>query len=82
MEELDAPETTNKPGADIDILGLQIATRAKEEGISEGESQRSCFLNFSDIDEPNIGDNNGINALYTSNKSVNIRKLIESRILS
>lgn len=72
MEELDAPETTNEPGADADISGLQTAARAEEEGMSEGESQRSCFLNYGDIDEPNMGDNNGIDALYASNKSVDI----------
>jgi hypothetical protein len=33
------PETTNEPGAvDVDISGLQTAIRAKEEGMSEGES--------------------------------------------
>ena len=67
------PETTNKPGAiNTDISGLQITARAEEEGMSERESQRSCFLNFSNINKSNIRDNNNINALYTSNKSVNV----------
>jgi hypothetical protein len=39
-------------------------------------------LNFSNINKPNIRDNNNINTLYASNKSIDIRRLIESRILS
>jgi hypothetical protein len=41
VEELDVPETTNEPGADADISGLQTAARAKEEGINEGEKKRA-----------------------------------------
>jgi hypothetical protein len=79
--ELDVPETTNEPGAaDADISGLQTAARAEEEGMSEGESQRSCFLNFGDIDEPILGDENGIAALHASNRSVNIQRSIEGRV--
>jgi hypothetical protein len=54
------------------ILGLQIVIGAREEGISEEESRCSRFLNFCDIDEPIIGDNNSNTALYASNKLVNI----------
>jgi hypothetical protein len=77
------PKTTNEARAtNTDILGLQTVTRAQEERMSEGESQRFCFLNFGDISEPVMGDDNGIDALYTSNKSVDILRSIESRILS
>jgi len=77
--ELDVPETTNELGADADISGLQTAARAKEEGMSEGESQRSCFLNFGDIDEPVIGDDNDIAASHASSKSANVQRSTGSR---
>ena len=67
-------EIGNEAGAvnTLYISGLETAAIIEEEGISEEESQRSYFLNFSDIDEPIIRDNNSNTASYTSNKSVNI----------
>ena len=81
--KLDVLETTNEPGAaDTDISGLQTAARAEEERLSKEGSQRSCFLNFGDMDEPIMGDDNSIGALYTSNRSVGIQRSIESRVSS
>jgi hypothetical protein len=79
--ELDVPG--NEAGAvnTPHISGLQTVVGAEEEGISEEESQRSCFLNFGDIEEPIMGDNNSNTASHTSNKSVNIQRSIESRVL-
>ena len=80
----DVLETTNEAGAAnaLHISGLQTAARAEEERMSEEESQRSCFLNFGDIDEPILGDDNSIGALYASNRSVDIQRPIESKGLS
>ncbi len=77
----DVLETTNEAGAAnaLHISGLQTAARAEEERMSEEESQRSCFLNFGDIDEPILGDDNSIGALYASNRSVDIQRPIESK---
>ena len=68
------PETTAEAGAAnaLHISGLQTAASAEGERVSEEESQRSCLLNFGDIDEPILGDNNSIGALYASNRSVDI----------
>lgn len=77
----DVPETNNEAGAvDADISGLQTAARAEEERSSEEESQRSCFLNFGDIDEPILGDENSIAASHASNRSVNIQRSIDGRV--
>jgi hypothetical protein len=77
--ELDVLETTNEAGAanTLHISGLQAATRAEEERMSEEESQHSCFLNFGDIDEPIRGDNNSIGALYAPSRSVDLQRSIE-----
>ena len=47
--------------------------------MSEGESQRSCFLNFGDIDEPVIGDDNDIAASHASSKLANVQRSTGSR---
>ncbi|KAN0103560.1 hypothetical protein V8E51_011873 [Hyaloscypha variabilis] len=78
----DVLETTNEAGAAnaLHISGLQTAARAEEERMSEEESQRSCFLNFGDIDEPILGDEQSIAASHASNRSVNIQRSIEGRV--
>ena len=55
-------------------LGIQatIDVEEEEERAYKEASQRSSFLNFSDINKPILGDGNSITILYTSNKSVNI----------
>jgi hypothetical protein len=74
------PETTNEPGAvDADISGLQTVVRAEEERMSEGESQRSCFLNFGDIDELILGDDNDIATSHASSKLANVQRSTGSR---
>ena len=62
------------------ISGLQTVTRAEEEGMSEEESQRSCFLNFGDVDEPILGYENSITASHASNRSVTIQRSTEGRV--
>ncbi|KAN0095005.1 hypothetical protein V8E51_015716 [Hyaloscypha variabilis] len=78
----DVLETTNEAGAAnaLHISGLQTAARAEEERMSEEESQRSCFLNFGDIDEPILGDEQSIAASHACNRSVNIQRSIEGRV--
>lgn len=83
-EELDMPESANEAGAanTPDISGLQTVATFREERISEEESQGSCLLNFSDINEPIIEDHNSIGASYASNRSVDIQRSMESRVPS
>ncbi len=80
--ELDVLETTNEAGAAnaLHKSGLQTAAGAEGERVSEEESQRSCALNFGDIDEPILGDENSIAASHASNRSVNIQRSIEGRV--
>jgi hypothetical protein len=61
-----------------DTSGLQTTMGAQEEGISEDDLQRSCILQFNDIDEPITQDENNITSLYASNGSANIQRLRES----
>ena len=64
----------NKVGAinTLYISGLWAAIRAKEEKVSEEESQYSYFLNFNNIDKLILGDNNSISTLYTPNRLANL----------
>ena len=55
-------------------LGIQaiIDIKEEEERAYKEVSQYSYFLNFSDINEPILGDGNSIIILYASNRLVNI----------
>ena len=70
------PESANEVGISNSParLGVQVTidVEEEEERAYEEASQHSCFLNFSDIDEPILGDGNSITILYASNRLVNI----------
>ena len=78
--ELDVLGSPNEAGTatTLHISGSQAATRSEEERMSEEESQRSCFLNFGEIDEPILGDDQSVGALDGPNRSVDIQGSIES----
>ena len=71
------PETAGRVRA-IHILALQTVARTKREGKSKDRSWRS---GFSSIEELILCNENSSKALYTSNRSANIARLIESKNL-
>jgi hypothetical protein len=76
------PESANEVGMSNTLarLGVQATADVEEERAYEEVSQRSCFLNLGDIDEPILGDENSIAASHASNRSVNIQRSIEGRV--
>ena len=70
------PELANKVRIlnSLAKLGVQatINVKKEEERVYKEVSQRSYFLNFSDINKPILGDENSITILYASNRLVNI----------
>jgi hypothetical protein len=62
-------------------LGIQVIVDIEEERAYEEVSQCSYFLNFSDIDKLILGDENSITISHASNRSVNIQRSIEGRVL-